>query len=186
MRQLLLGLLMAAALAATIVPAQSAELAPDAAAMLAYMREEEKLARDVYLHFAQSYAADYPAARIFGRIAESEQRHTDAVLALLNKYGLADPAASLAPGEFADSGMQELYATLIDVGATGFPEAVGVGILIERKDMTDIVAAIGLSIASPDIVQVYSNLLTGSENHLAAFLRVANLAQPAAGVPVAR
>jgi hypothetical protein len=50
--------------------------------------------------------------------------------------------------------------------------ALGVGVLIEQKDITDIVAAIELSAAYPDIVQVYTNLLAASGNHLDAFMKV--------------
>jgi hypothetical protein len=46
--------------------------------------------------------------------------------------------------------------------------------------MTDIVAAIELSVAYADIVRVYSNLLTGSEHHLAAFLKVLEGSEPEA------
>ena len=150
----------------------------DVAAMLAFMREEEKLAHDVYLLFSEMYAGQEAGSKIFARIAESEQRHMDAVKGLLDEYGLPDPAAALIPGEFANQSLQDLYTSLISVGASGYTEALGVGVVIEQKDMTDIVAAIELSVAYPDIVQVYSNLLTGSEHHLAAFLKVLDVAEP--------
>jgi hypothetical protein len=145
-------------------------LTPEAAAGLAFMREEEKLAHDVYALFAAQYDGNAPGAKIFGRIAESETRHTEAVLKLLNTYGLVDPAQP-EPGVFLDEELQALYATLVAVGQQGQIEALGVGVLIEQKDMTDIVEAIEISVAYPDIVQVYSNLLSGSESHLAAFLK---------------
>lgn len=59
-------------------------------------------------------------------------------------------------------------------------EALGVGVVMEQKDMTDIVAAIELSVAYADIAQVYSNLLAGSEHHLAAILKVPEVAEPGA------
>ena len=53
-----------------------------------FMREEEKLARDVYLTL-------YDAWRLapFANISVSEQKHMNAMLLLLRKYGLPDPAA---------------------------------------------------------------------------------------------
>ena len=54
---------------------------------LLFMREEEKLARDVYLELFDEWGL-----RVFENIAESEQKHMDAVLYLLGKYGLEDPA----------------------------------------------------------------------------------------------
>ena len=150
----------------------------EVAAMLAFMREEEKLAHDVYLLFSEMYAGQEAGSKIFGRIAESELRHTDAVKGLLDEYGLPDPAAGMLPGQFVNQSLQDLYTALVSVGGSGYTEALGVGVVIEQKDMMDIVAAIELSVAYPDIVQVYSNLLAGSEHHLAAFLRVLEVAEP--------
>ena len=81
-------------------------------------------------------------------------------------------------GEFVNPELQDLYKTLVDVGTAGFTEALGVGVIIEQKDMTDIVEAIEVSAAYADIVQVYSNLLTGSEHHLSAFLKVLDASEP--------
>jgi len=61
--------------------------------MLTYMREEEKLARDVYLLMYETWEA-----AIFTKIADSEQKHMDTMLKKLDKYGLPDPA--LDDGEF--------------------------------------------------------------------------------------
>jgi hypothetical protein len=55
----------------------------EVADMLAFMREEEKLAHDVYLLFSEMYAGEEGGAKIFAHITESEQRHTDAVRELL-------------------------------------------------------------------------------------------------------
>ena len=54
---------------------------------LQFMREEEKLARDVYLRLHQQWNM-----QVFANIAKSEQRHMDAMKCLLDKYELADPA----------------------------------------------------------------------------------------------
>ena len=50
-----------------------------------YMREEEKLARDVYLTLSQQW--ELP---IFQNIAGSEATHMEAVSHLLDRYGLTD------------------------------------------------------------------------------------------------
>ncbi len=172
MRKILVTLacLGAIVLVAPIAGAQS--ISDEAAASLAFMREEEKLAHDVYFLFDGLYGSVEPGAKVFARIAESETRHTEAVAELLVTYGLPDPALGNAPGEFDDADLQLLYDTLVAIGRTGYEEALGIGVLIERKDMTDIVDAIDISAAYPDIVQVYSNLLAGSERHLDAFLKV--------------
>jgi len=54
---------------------------------LTYIREEEKLARDVYL-----YLYDMWGSSIFDNISVSEQAHMDAIKTLIDRYGLDDPA----------------------------------------------------------------------------------------------
>ena len=170
MRKLLFALAVVTTIAAPSALAQVA-IDPVVADGLAFMREEEKLAHDVYALFGLMYVDQHPGSNVFARIAASEQRHTDAVLDLLVSYGLPDPAYA-EPGVFRDPELQALYDTLVAVGSEGLTQALGVGVVIEQKDMEDIVEAIKLSLGYEDIVQVYSNLLAASENHLQAFLKV--------------
>jgi hypothetical protein len=155
-------------------PGQPLPITPEVAERLQYMREEEKLAHDVYLYLNGIYSAD---TNTFANITLSEQQHTDAVKDLLVKYKLSDPALGKAPGEFENDELQALYDSLVDKGEIGLVDALTVGVTIERKDMTDIVEAIEVSANYKDIVNVYSNLLAGSENHLAAFLKALDSAQ---------
>lgn len=169
-------LLSALALLGSVVigaPLMAADVLPqDVADTLAFMREEEKLAHDVYLHFSLLYAEQEAPSMIFTNITASEQRHTDAVKELLDKYALDDPAADMGLGEFENEDLQTLYNGLVSTGEEGFEEALGVGVVIEQKDMADISDAITLSAAYADIVKVYTNLLLGSERHLSSFLKV--------------
>jgi hypothetical protein len=177
MKRLLLpaAILLASAVGSPLLAVEP--LPAEVADALAYMREEEKLARDVYLHFAALYPVVEPGSNIFTKIAKSEQRHTDAVLKLLDKYGVDDPVVSdegevNPPGIFTDDELQTLYDNLVANGEAGLAEALEVGVLIEHTDIGDIGDAIELSAAYPDIVQVYSNLLSGSYSHLSAFEEV--------------
>ena len=146
-------------------PATAAYVAPTAeeAADMLFMREEEKLARDVYLTL-------YDAWRLapFSKISASEQKHMDAMLLLLRKYQLPDPAAGNLIGEFTDRELQKLYDKLIVDGMRSAEEALKVGGLIEEVDMEDIQSAIDRSTKS-DIDAVYEKLMCGSRNHLRAF-----------------
>jgi hypothetical protein len=55
---------------------------------LVFMREEEKLARDVYMNLEEMY----PGEAIFANIGTgSEQKHTDTVRDKLAQYGISDP-----------------------------------------------------------------------------------------------
>lgn len=152
-----------AAVTASAGSAQTLALTADEVIWLTYMREEEKMARDVYLTMYDKYKV-----RIFKNIATSEQRHMDAVKTLLDKYSVADPAAGKGIGEFTDPKIQALYNTLILQGSVSKVDAFKAGVLIEETDIEDLNQAIAAA-QHDDIIKVYNNLLLGSYNHLAAF-----------------
>jgi hypothetical protein len=162
---------LAAALLTLSVPGFAARTATSASASLTtleasdltFMREEEKLARDTYLVLGDAWKL-----AVFANIASSEQRHMDAILDLLKKYRLPDPATSTLIGEFTNPELQALYEMLISKGMQSGLEALMVGGIIEETDMEDIQAAIEDS-QHADVDAVYENLLCGSRNHLRAF-----------------
>jgi hypothetical protein len=65
---------------------------------LVYMREEEKLAGDVYARLGATWGM-----RVFTNISASEATHTEAVRQLLQRYQVADPAANLGAGLFTNA-----------------------------------------------------------------------------------
>jgi hypothetical protein len=138
-------------------------LSDEEKADLTFMREEEKLARDTYLTLYEIWDLT-----IFSNIASAEQMHMDAMLALLKKYDLPDPAAHTRIGEFTNAELQSLYNTLIEKGKLSSLDALKVGGIIEEKDMRDIKAAIERS-QKDDIDATYESLLCGSRNHLRGF-----------------
>ena len=85
------------------------------------MREEEKLADDVYIMLYEKWGK-----RIFQNISRSEQTHTDAIKALLTRYELPDPASS-STGVFTNPDLQTLYNDLIARGSESLAEAFEVG-----------------------------------------------------------
>lgn len=135
-------------------------------ASLIFMREEEKLAHDIYAQSATWWGA---STKIFGNISKSETTHMEAMRQLLVRYNLADPAATTAPGIFQNSTLQALYTQLSAAGAPTLVDALKVGATIEEVDMIDIKAAM-LLVDNPDILLVYDNLLKGSRNHLRSFV----------------
>ncbi len=139
-------------------------LSAEEIAGLMYMREEEKLAHDVYVALFNAWGA-----QVFAHIAESETEHTEAIRRLIVAHGLEDPAANNPPGVFVNTELQALYDALVDRGQTSLIEAIQVGCLIEEKDIQDINAKKAEVMDEPDIVQVYDHLLCGSRNHLRAF-----------------
>jgi hypothetical protein len=131
---------------------------------LMHMREEEKLARDVYLTLYQEW--DH---QIFQNIALSEQRHMDAVKSLLDKYNLIDPVIDDTVGVFTEMEMQNLYYELVNKGRISLVQALHVGATIEDLDIFDLREFIQ-DADNVDIKTVYQNLMKGSRNHLRAFV----------------
>jgi len=132
-------------------------------AHLLFMREEEKLAHDVYLSLYDRWGLP-----VFQNIASSEANHTEAVKNLLKKYGIQDPADTSRAGVFVNEDLQEMYDDLIEKGDSSLGDALTVGAAIEEIDILDLQSAIEETTAA-DIARVYENLLKGSENHLRAF-----------------
>ncbi|NPU93733.1 MAG: DUF2202 domain-containing protein [Gammaproteobacteria bacterium] len=135
---------------------------------LRFMREEEKLARDVYLTMDEYWGKQ---TRVFANIAESEQSHTSTVNYILDKFDVEDPVTNDSIGVFTNQDLQTLYNNLTDSGKQSFISALYVGALIEEKDMKDILAAINRT-DERAIIIAYSNLLDGSKSHLRAFVNV--------------
>lgn len=131
---------------------------------LLWMREEEKLARDVYNALYAKWGL-----MVFSNIAGSEQRHMDAILLLINKYGLVDPASTVA-GVFNDPVLQQLYTQLTAAGSVSLVEALKVGATIEDLDLSDLAEA-QLRNDNADIKLVYDNLQKGSRNHLRTYYK---------------
>lgn len=144
--------------------------APDAprigrspSADLAYMREEEKLAHDVYVTLGERW--DLPP---FRRIPRSEQRHMEAMRTLLVRADLPDPAAGKEIGEFSDPHLRALYVRLVEKGSASRKEALVVGATIEDLDLRDLEIAAAAT-KDENARVVYANLARASRNHLRAF-----------------
>lgn len=153
----LIGAVSAAASAAT------APLSSEEATMLTYMREEEKLARDVYIAMSQQWGA-----KIFSNISASEQQHMDTMKKMLDKYRLSDPALPVT-GLFTNSDLQEKYDLLVASAVKSYVDGLYAGATIEEIDMVDIQHAIDIT-THLDLITAYQNLLEGSKNHLRAFV----------------
>jgi hypothetical protein len=175
------------------LPALAAVLDAGETAHLIFMREEEKLARDVYL----TLASLYPNASTFTTIGDgSEQTHTDTVRDMLEKYGIPDPNpdANILPdsiGVFtgADYGwyFTEKFEALVARGSVSLLEAWYVGAFIEELDMLDIVGCPKVIVESDPLVEagqcgltytdepalqaMYTHLVEGSKDHLRAYVK---------------
>lgn len=144
-----------------------ATITDEEASGLLFMREEEKLAHDVYVYMYELWNVP-----VFDFISRSEAAHTDRILTLINYFDLEDPA-SPNPGEFNNPDLQALYDQLIIQGSDSLVAGLIVGATIEEVDIIDLKDRMEVA-TNASILTVYNNLMLGSEAHLRAF--VANLA----------
>jgi hypothetical protein len=139
---------------------------------LQFMREEEKLARDVY-----KVLLDKWNLVVFQNIAKSEETHFAAIGTLLIRYGVADPAQAAA-GVYQDPALNSLYNQLVAKGLQSAQDALEVGVIIEKKDIADLESALK-GTDKFDIKRVFNNLMNGSYQHLDAFETVCTIITPA-------
>lgn len=151
------------ALSTAVSVIQPGSLSEAEADALRYMREEEKLAHDVYVTLYDQWQLP-----VFQNIANSEQTHTEAVKTLLDRYDLQDPA-STEVGVFTEQTLQGLYNQLVMQGSQSLIEALKVGAAIEEIDILDLEQRIAQT-DKGDIILVFENLVKGSRNHLRSFV----------------
>jgi len=132
------------------------------AADLAFVREEEKLARDVYRELAAI------GGEPFETIAESEETHMARVAELLEAHGVPDPTSGLGHGRFRDPSLGALYRDLVTAGKRDRASALAVGLEIEELDLHDL-GAVQARSSQSDVRAALDELVRGSRNHLRAF-----------------
>ncbi len=152
-------------------------------AELIKMRQEEKLARDVYQALFQKWKI-----QAFSNIAKAEQKHMDLVKLMLDRYSIKDPLTSDKIGAFTDPVFTNLFQTLVLVGYQSQALAELVGAFIEDLDIYDLDIALGLT-DNRDINTVWQNLQRGSRNHMRAFyglLKTQTILYPGIVLPLKR
>lgn len=142
-----------------------ATITAEVADELAYMVQEEQLARDIYALAKAKYGD-----RIFTNINASETKHMAELRLLLDRYDVTDPTENAKAGVYANADLQALYNKLAAQVAVSRADAIQAGIAVEKADIADLKTALGMS-APADVKTILNNLLAGSNRHLAAFQR---------------
>ncbi len=161
------------AIAATPIPSAGAATATaivddTRTADLAFSRNEERMARDLYTLFGQTYDA-----AIFTKISTREQQHFDTVRALVTSHGITDPAAGQPAGTYANADLQKLYDQWKAQGLTSLQDAYAVGVALEQTDIADL-QGILVRDSEADVQRVFTHLLAGSQHHLDTFTNAVN------------
>lgn len=132
-------------------------------ASLLFMREEEKLARDVYAYLYAKYKLP-----VFLNVSKSENAHMSAVLRLITSFKITDNSTN-DPGVYVNTHLTELYKQLIAMGDISVIDALKAGVLIEQTDISDLQNAL-LTVENLSVKTVYKNIMAGSNAHLKAFI----------------
>ncbi len=151
---------------ASTTTASSATADSSLASALTFSREEERMARDLYAALANTY----DGARPFSMITNSEDRHFDAVGALITQYKVTDPSAGKAVGVYTIPAIQDLYDGWLAKGKTSVEAAYQVGVEVEQRDISDLDKSIAADLPA-DVDAVLGQLRQGSQRHLAAYQR---------------
>lgn len=123
---LITGMLVMGLSSNTVAQSTAGVLSDDEAATLAWMREEEKLARDTYITLYERWET-----RVFNNISRAEQAHMDAMLVMLNTYGIDDPISNDTVGTFNDPVLADLYGKLVADGSWIVSGHSGEGMVID-------------------------------------------------------
>ncbi|OFW58355.1 MAG: hypothetical protein A2133_01905 [Actinobacteria bacterium RBG_16_64_13] len=148
--------------------AGATSLSPHVKQHLILLREEEKLARDVYSVLYTRWGAV-----AFHDIAFAEGHHMAAVKVILDRYGIADPVGANPPGVFTNQKLQAAYAEFVARGSKSLVDAYKVGVVIEKREIALLRDLIGDTVRA-DVIRMATNLLNGDLKHLAAFNRLLN------------
>ena len=151
---------------------------------IAYMWNEEKLAKDIYMTLYNLYS-DNPSAKVLYNIStRSESKHQKMVEYLAQKYDLnitnpptyakhydENELKKYGVGEFSLDEIQNLYNTLYEKGSKSIQDALEVGCVVEVTDVNDLNERIAEANASGalDLVTVFEKLRRVSYNHYWAF-----------------
>lgn len=133
---------------------------------LLYLREEEKLARDLYIELNKKHQL-----LNLSHISKSEQVHMDAIHNLIRRYDLEDPVRE-EYGLFTNTKLQRMYTDLLKRGLSSKTETLMAGALVEETDINDLQKELDSNLDNEDIRTVYLDLLRASYNHLRSFVCV--------------
>jgi hypothetical protein len=145
----------------------SSSISSSVKSSLAYMYEEERLAKEVYLAIYQKQ----PIRQLSKIASNSETRHIEAVKDLAQKYGVKTSLQQV--GRYQNSHIQSLFNQLYHKGIRSKKDALEVGCIVEVTDINDLDRYISQAqrAGADDVLQTYDFLRKGSYNHYWAFDR---------------
>lgn len=145
---------------------------------LAYMWDEERLARDIYLALNELTHSQ----TLYNIATNSESKHVESVEDMIERYNLnllnptdfsggysEDALEAIEDRVFLTPELTTLYSELYAKGANSLQDALEVGCMVEVTDINDLNRDIVTAGEAEDLVMLFENLRNGSYSHYWAF-----------------
>ncbi len=130
---------------------------------LVFMREEEKLAWDLYREMHQIWGLS-----VFKSVSGEEKEHMKKMLGLLQMYNIPDPVQGDVPGRYVNVYISDIYQSLSQQGRRSVQDALKVCALQEEINILDLIR-VSQSATQPKVLEVYAELQRNSISHLRSF-----------------
>lgn len=130
-----------------------------------WMREESKVARDLYTFLFNRWGIP-----VFKKKMVKEQVNMDRSLTIINKYGLTDPIVKDEQGIYSKENFRQMYVELAMRGNSSLPEALRAAAITEELDIMELEDALQNTITNPDLKSIYNTMAVSSRNHLRAII----------------
>ena len=134
-------------------------------AALRFVAEQERLAMDLFLDLYNEWGDP-----VLLDLHTAEQTHRDAVVWLLGKYGLPDPAGGLPSGVYDDPELQALSDDLFFIGTERFTGALTAGAILAEASIDELEYQLDVEVDTWDVEFLYDTLLLAERNHLRLFV----------------
>ena len=131
---------------------------------LIYLYEEDKLAHDFYVEMEKKWGH-----HSFSNIIKAERRHMSMIKEEAEKIGVNNISVS-DDGKFVNEDLQGMFDELIVKGNMSLLNALKSAAFIEETDINDLELRMTLTDIE-SLEDLYSRLISASENHLNAFVR---------------
>jgi hypothetical protein len=151
------------ALASALDELKMGQLSESEVEAILYLRESEKLARDVLLALDEQWDSE-----VLRRVAQAEDTHTEAIKALIDRYNLWDPSSVTWEGYYNNEELLALHRQFVRQGGRSAVDALVVGAQIQEISILDL-REYRAETDDEDVQMVYENLLRASRNHLRVF-----------------
>ncbi len=130
---------------------------------LLFMAEKQKLQRDVYMGMYERNPAP-----IFNELYLADRKNLEMVSEIIEAYGQKNPALNKGIGDFKRAEIQAIYDEFITSVDNDLIEMLTFALEMENGTAAEIRSFMSEVDGNPDISQLYSELLYGSDTQLDA------------------